>query len=368
MVSFHLTACLLLSFCICSTAQGSLARQAVIAADGKVVIEASGEQTSQDLGDREVIVKSESDDTGNVDTLNALESQPDKKTAMKIKTASSLSQGEHATVPSCNFAWMESPSALADLVKRTSPETDKVTAPQYAKPGSKVQGHSYQTQYYGTLMQLVRRKCAGQTREERTVRMLEIGLGCGMPQGPGGSLHMWRTLFQAPLVLDLHMMEFAEDCGRKFQTSHPEMFSNPTVGLHFGNQYSGADLDRVVAESGGKPFDLVVDDGSHVNEHQRFSLLHLFPHLAAGGVYVIEDTHSACMDWKVNYGGDKEGGDAGTGGTSDCLKTQAGEPTIMATVLEWSKNLAGMGTFPQELNGCTDIHVFRESVAFSKEI
>lgn len=276
----------------------------------------------------------------------------------------------NGTVPPCNFAWMESPSALAALVMSTSPQTDKVTAPQYTLD-RKPNGHSYQTLYYDTLTQIVRRKCTGATPAERTVRMLEIGLGCGMPEGPGGSLRMWRTLIQEPLVLDLHFMEFAEDCGRKFQTDHPEVFSNPTVGLHFGNQYSGADLDRVVAESGGTPFDLIIDDASHVNEHQRFSLLHLFPHMAPGGVYVIEDTHSACSDWKVNYGdrseGAKMGGVPNVGGTPDCLRTKAGLPTIMATVLEWQKNLGGRGQFPAELNGCTDIHVFREAVAFAKE-
>jgi hypothetical protein len=282
--------------------------------------------------------------------------------------ATRLLRGEKGTEPSCNFAWMESPSALADLVKKTSPQTDKVTEPQYALNISPLAGHSYQTMYYDIFTRLVHKKCAGKTPEERTIRMLEIGLGCGMPEGPGGSLRMWRTLIKEPLVLDLHFMEYAEPCGKKFEKDHPDLFSSPTVGLHFGNQYSGADLDRVVAEAGGKPFDLVIDDASHVNEHQRFSLLHLFPHMAPGGSYVIEDTHSACLDWNVNYGGeDAVKGGAKTGGSADCLKTKEGEPTIMATILEWQKNLGGRGSFAPDLPGCTDIDVFRQAVAFQKE-
>jgi len=274
----------------------------------------------------------------------------------------------------CDFEWMHSPDALTAVVQKVSKETDKVGGPQYSTSEDKSGLHSFQTMYYHTLMKLVQQKCAKKAKEERTIRVLEIGLGCGMPNGPGGSLRMWRTLIQEPLVLDLHIMEFAEDCGKKFAKDHPELMSNPTVGLHFGNQASAADLDRVVQESGTKPFDLVIDDGSHINEHQRFSLVHLFPQVAKGGIYVIEDTHSACKNWKTNWGeksGDRPGlkqGDATVGGSDDCLTTQDGKPTILATIFEWEKNLGGRGQFNSELPGCTDIAIFRQAVLFEKEL
>ncbi|MFE3638938.1 class I SAM-dependent methyltransferase [Streptomyces sp. NPDC059168] len=41
------------------------------------------------------------------------------------------------------------------------------------------------------------------------------------------------------------------------------------------------------------PFDIVIDDGSHLNEHVLTSFEALFPHLRPGGLYVVEDTQTA---------------------------------------------------------------------------
>jgi hypothetical protein len=50
-------------------------------------------------------------------------------------------------------------------------------------------------------------------------------------------------------------------------------------------------LRSVVAEMGG--VDIVLDDGSHVARHQRASFEVLFPLLEVGGLYVVEDLHTA---------------------------------------------------------------------------
>ena len=39
--------------------------------------------------------------------------------------------------------------------------------------------------------------------------------------------------------------------------------------------------------------DVVLDDGSHKMDHIRDTLTHLFPKLARGGTYMIEDLHTA---------------------------------------------------------------------------
>ena len=39
-------------------------------------------------------------------------------------------------------------------------------------------------------------------------------------------------------------------------------------------------------------FDVILDDGSHIQEHMITSFIRLFPSLAQGGVYIIEDTHT----------------------------------------------------------------------------
>ena len=61
-----------------------------------------------------------------------------------------------------------------------------------------------------------------------------------------------------------------------------------------------ARLAAIVAENfGSSPLDLVVDDGSHLVEPTRATFNSLFPRLATGGAYVIEDwswAHSGLGD------------------------------------------------------------------------
>ena len=49
--------------------------------------------------------------------------------------------------------------------------------------------------------------------------------------------------------------------------------------------------------------DIVIDDGSHVNEHVLTSFKVLFPLLKNGGVYVVEDVQTTYDD---GYGGDSQ--------------------------------------------------------------
>jgi demethylmacrocin O-methyltransferase len=47
----------------------------------------------------------------------------------------------------------------------------------------------------------------------------------------------------------------------------------------------------MVGQMGG--LDIVIDDGSHINEHVIASFRTLFPLLAEGGIYAIEDTQTS---------------------------------------------------------------------------
>lgn len=44
----------------------------------------------------------------------------------------------------------------------------------------------------------------------------------------------------------------------------------------------------MVADTGGN-YDVIIDDGSHVKEHQMIAARTLMPYLAVGGVYIVED-------------------------------------------------------------------------------
>ncbi|MBN8996336.1 MAG: class I SAM-dependent methyltransferase [Rhizobiales bacterium] len=110
---------------------------------------------------------------------------------------------------------------------------------------------------------------------ERPLRFLEIGIGGYRdPKAGGASLRMWREYLPNALIhgLDLHD-----------KSSHAE----PRIRIHQGSQDDPAVLDRIADDMGR--IDIVVDDGSHFSAHVRFTFEHLFPKLAPGGLYFIED-------------------------------------------------------------------------------
>jgi hypothetical protein len=118
----------------------------------------------------------------------------------------------------------------------------------------------------------------------RPVRFLEIGVWMG------GSLQVWREYLGPDAVLfgiDIDP-KCAEQDGRVGQ-------------VRIGDQSDPAFLRSVVEEMGG--IDVVLDDGSHRMDHIRASLAVLFPMLADGGCYMIEDLHTA---YWPNFGGGQE--------------------------------------------------------------
>lgn len=50
----------------------------------------------------------------------------------------------------------------------------------------------------------------------------------------------------------------------------------------------------------GNP-EIIIDDGSHINEHVIETFKFLFPLLKVGGIYVVEDTQTS---YWADYGGD----------------------------------------------------------------
>lgn len=50
-------------------------------------------------------------------------------------------------------------------------------------------------------------------------------------------------------------------------------------------------LDDVVRNAGR--LDIIIDDGSHLNEHVLTTFHHLFAKLAPGGLYLVEDTQTS---------------------------------------------------------------------------
>lgn len=229
--------------------------------------------------------------------------------------------------------------------------TDKTTA------------HDYQHMYHRYLAPLAKRTCL-EDQTTNVIRILEIGLGChvsgGMIRGtPGGSALAWRHLFpSSAFELDLHLIEFDEDCAVKWADAHKD-----DAHVHVGDASNREDLERVLQESGGGPFDVIIDDGSHINSHQIFAMEFLIEHVAPGGIYVVEDIHAACLNWNANTGTVVT--NQRVGGTPDCMVTTDGQPTILSVLLDGQRKLA---LRRQPYPGVNHIDICMEAAVLQKVI
>lgn len=107
----------------------------------------------------------------------------------------------------------------------------------------------------------------------RPIRMLEIGVF------RGGSLAMWRKYLHPESVI----VGIDIDPETK-QYDDPENRVHVRIGAQQDVDFLGG-----VAEEFG-PFDVILDDGSHMASHMIGTFKYLFPSaLADGGVYLVED-------------------------------------------------------------------------------
>lgn len=146
---------------------------------------------------------------------------------------------------------------------------------------------TYILQLFGSDKQRVGEHAYGKSYESvfrpfryRAIKVLEIGLLAG------DSLLSWRCYFPRATVIGADI------------EPKPYMAGSKTR-IYQVDQSSESDLDEMTSREG--PFDIIIDDGSHLNAHQIFSFYHLFNKLANGGVYVIEDVQTSF--WYGTVGG-----------------------------------------------------------------
>lgn len=138
-------------------------------------------------------------------------------------------------------------------------------------------GHNY-TDVYETLFSPYR---------QQPITLLEIGLGVrgsnwntliarGKNAAGGASIRMWSRYFPNARIFGIDV--------------NPAGFlDNDRIKTYVVDQGDRQQLESFINKSGVKQFDIIIDDGSHRPDHQQVSLGVLFPYLAAGGVYCIED-------------------------------------------------------------------------------
>jgi hypothetical protein len=111
------------------------------------------------------------------------------------------------------------------------------------------------------------------------LRLLEIGVF------EGASLRTWRDYLPNTAI-----------AGADINPSAAELRSEGFT-IFIGDQADPGFLADLAANG---PYDVVIDDGSHRSEHQIMTLRSIWPVVAPGGVYVIEDIHTSYLG---NWGG-----------------------------------------------------------------
>jgi hypothetical protein len=141
-------------------------------------------------------------------------------------------------------------------------------------------GKHFYTQHYSSHFESFRGK---------EINMLEIGVGgYKKPLKGGKSLRMWKKYFPFGNIFSIDIYDKSP-------------LQEDRIRIFKGSQVDAAFLDEVVKEIG--EIDIIIDDGSHINEHVIETFKLLFPKLKDGGIYVIEDTQTSYWE---KYGGDSE--------------------------------------------------------------
>lgn len=112
------------------------------------------------------------------------------------------------------------------------------------------------------------------------LKILEIGVEFG------NSMRMWRDYF---FISDIIGIDIVPDCVKH---------NSKRITVEIGDQTDENFLNSVSDKHG--PFDMIVDDGSHICQHITRTFNVLFPSLKSGGVYIIEDTHASYYE---DFGG-----------------------------------------------------------------
>lgn len=118
---------------------------------------------------------------------------------------------------------------------------------------------------------------------DRAITFLEMGLLIGGPEHGASadretkdlpSVRMWLEFFPKAQIIGLDVSDFA-------------WFTHDRFTFHRCDMDARANMD---AAAGAMPaLDIIIDDASHASHHQQNGFLSLWPKLAPGGLYIIED-------------------------------------------------------------------------------
>lgn len=175
------------------------------------------------------------------------------------------------------------------------------------------------------------------------ITLLEIGVGGHRSERIGGaSLRMWKSYFARGQIIGVDIVD---------KTALEE----PRIHIVQGDQSDSNFLDRLGSAHG--PFDIVIDDGSHQNDHVISTFEALFPHVRIGGIYAIEDTQTA---YWPRFGGDDT--------DLNSTKTSMGYLKRLVDGLNWAERSSPDPTSSPFATAIAGLHFYHNLVFIDKGI
>jgi hypothetical protein len=133
-------------------------------------------------------------------------------------------------------------------------------------------------------------ECLFRQRRGEIRAILEIGIGTMLPgvhssmvdyagpgYRPGGSLRAWRDYFEQAIV-----------CGLDVQPD-TQFDGEARIVTRLCNSTDASDVRQLMRGDFPNQFDIIIDDGSHYADDQLKTMFNMFPFVAEGGVYIVED-------------------------------------------------------------------------------
>ena len=123
-------------------------------------------------------------------------------------------------------------------------------------------------------------------RSADKLTVLEIGVN------EGASVRMWEQYFTCALVIGVDINPAAA------------VHARDRIRIEIANQSDVADLVALATKYG--PFDLVVDDGSHLWDNQITTFQWLYPFVRQGRYYILEDIDTSYGGYAETYRGSSQ--------------------------------------------------------------